>query len=130
MTSRKPPEDWNDLGANPGDEAPRWELPPPPRQRRLLLPTLFVLSLAALAGGWLGPLNPWPAGPGRDELAQGGEAARRLAEKAVQDYARRNGRYPAKLEEAIALPPGLHLAYVPRDSSFELRLDAGGGSTP
>ncbi|THF60524.1 hypothetical protein [Pseudothauera rhizosphaerae] len=121
--STKPTEDWNDLTVEARDETPGLELPParkPPQ--RLLLPVLLVLSLAALAGGWLSPFNPWPSGPSEADLAQGREAILRLADNAVRDYARRNGRYPARLDDAIVLPAGLQVEYVAHPSDFELRI--------
>lgn len=127
--STKSPQDWTDLSADADaeDEALRIEPPPPPRKRRpLLLPSLFGLSLAALAGGLLGPLNPWPSGPSEADLAQGRQAVLQLVDKAVRDYALRNGNYPAKLDDAIVLPAELRVEYVPRPSGFELRIVDGG----
>lgn len=117
------PEDWNDLTVPAEGEAPHLELPPErKRPQRLLIPALFVLSFAVLAGGWFGPLNPWPPAPDKAELAKGRKAALKLADKAIHDYALRNGEYPARLDDAIVLPADLRLEYVPHATSFELRI--------
>lgn len=123
--STQPPEDWNDLTAPAEDAVTHLELSTPRKPRRRLLPALLVLSMAALVAGWLSQLNPLASGPSEEDLVQGRKAALQLAETALRDYARRNGQYPARLEDAIELPPVLQIEYVQRGAGFELHIANG-----
>jgi len=122
--STQPPEDWNDLSAPAEDEVRlEWSAPRKPHRRLLLV--LFVLSIAALVAGWFSQLNLLTSGPSEGNLVQGHNAALQLADKAVRDYARRNGQYPTKLDDAIVLPPELHIEYAQNESGFELHIANG-----
>jgi len=121
--STQPPDDWNDLDVPADDPATPLELSAPKKRRFRLLPALFVLSLGVLAASWAGNMRFWPAAPSAQDLARGRQAALQLADKAVRDYAlRHGGRYPASLDDAIALPDELKMEYVPHQSDFELRV--------
>jgi hypothetical protein len=127
--STQPPDDWNDLDAPADDSAARLEILPPKKRRIRLLPSLLVISLVALTASWLGNLSFWPAAPSEADLARGRQAAFQLADKAVRDYAlRHNGRYPSKLDDAIALPDELKVEYVPHPPNYELRVKDGNAS--
>ncbi len=104
--------------------------PPPPlnRRTRWVIPALFVLSLGALALWLEGSVNPWPADPTATELEAGRAATLVVAARAIQDYARFHGRYPAQIEDV--LPLSLDIQYRIVQDGFELMLDAGDGSEP
>ena len=114
------------------EEAERAEatlVPPPPRRplrvRTGSLAAMFTLSVAVLAAGWMWEermLRP-------DELAleEGRRLALRIAAQMIGDFARRNGRYPDSLSEAVPLRLNLH--YRKLQDGFEVQAPGSHGRT-
>jgi hypothetical protein len=95
---------------------------PPPEKRSLgwKLPTLLVLSIAALVLHARGTLAPWPAEPSPAQITAGHQASLLLAAKAIHDYAAFHGKYPQSL--ADVLPLAINIDYRMTDDGFELKM--------
>lgn len=104
-------------------EAARHSPSPAEYRGSRVLPVALLVSLAALGGGWLGPLNPWPSAPSEEQLDEGYRASLMLAAQAIHDYSVINqGRYPKRLDDALALRLNDEIEYVPLAEGFELRI--------
>lgn len=125
-------DEWNRMvrDSRKAPAPPPAEPPPPPsheQRRKWVLPTLFVLCLAALVLHLHGTLAPWPARPSPEEIDAGQKASLQLVSKAIHDYAAFHGKYPQTIAEV--LPLTVHIDYRLTADGFELKM-VGPDGTP